>query len=77
MCSIPECGGAVRTKGYCSKHYTRFWKYGDPYRVYVRKPTLQCVNGHPYTEKTTYVNPRGRKICRICKYKKGSTRRVN
>jgi hypothetical protein len=25
-----------------------------------------CKNGHEFTEETTYVNPRGSRICRIC-----------
>lgn len=27
-----------------------------------------CVNGHKYTEENTYVNPNGRKECRICRH---------
>lgn len=26
----------------------------------------ECVRGHPYTETSTYVNPRGWRICRLC-----------
>jgi len=29
-CSIPGCENKHKTKGYCHKHYLRFWKYGDP-----------------------------------------------
>ncbi len=30
LCSIPECGKPVRTKGYCNAHYLRLWRHGDP-----------------------------------------------
>lgn len=29
-CSIEGCGNKVFAKGWCSKHYTRWYKYGDP-----------------------------------------------
>lgn len=30
LCSIPECGNTVDTRGWCSKHYCRWKKYKDP-----------------------------------------------
>ncbi len=30
ICKIKDCNNKHRTKGYCPKHYSRFWKYGDP-----------------------------------------------
>lgn len=32
-CSIQECESATLHRGMCSKHYTRWQKYGDPYFV--------------------------------------------
>lgn len=29
ICKIVNCGKTKRTKGYCSKHYQRYRKYGD------------------------------------------------
>jgi hypothetical protein len=29
-CSIEGCGNIHRTKGWCAKHYQRWFKYGDP-----------------------------------------------
>ena len=29
-CSIDNCEKSVRARGWCSKHYQRFMKYGDP-----------------------------------------------
>lgn len=31
LCSIPGCGkGGKLRRGWCSTHYTKWWKYGDP-----------------------------------------------
>lgn len=29
LCSIPDCGKPVKTKGYCRRHYLQFWRKGD------------------------------------------------
>lgn len=29
-CSIPNCKGIHKGRGYCEKHYQRFRKWGDP-----------------------------------------------
>jgi hypothetical protein len=29
-CTIPDCNGAQRGRGFCFKHYQRFMKFGDP-----------------------------------------------
>ena len=33
ICSVPECGDPVVAKGYCSAHYRRWMKSGDPLAV--------------------------------------------
>lgn len=33
MCSIPECGKPVRCKGWCTTHYRRVRRHGDPLTV--------------------------------------------
>ena len=30
ICSIEGCFNPNHAKGYCRRHYTKFWKYGDP-----------------------------------------------
>ncbi len=32
------------------------------------KPT-RCARGHPYTPENTYIDPRGYKVCRVCRRK--------
>lgn len=43
MCSIAECGDAVKARGWCSKHYQRWVKHGDP--AYSPPQTRCSVNG--------------------------------
>ena len=31
------------------------------------KPKTHCVNGHEYTKESVYVDPRGKRQCRICR----------
>lgn len=30
ICSIEGCGGAARSLGYCERHYTKWYRHGDP-----------------------------------------------
>lgn len=30
-CSIPDCARLVRARGWCQKHYDRWWHHGSPY----------------------------------------------
>lgn len=30
VCSIPDCGGPRASLGFCPKHYSRFYRHGDP-----------------------------------------------
>ncbi len=33
----------------------------------MKKPRTHCLAGHPYNEENTYLQPNGRRRCRICK----------
>ncbi len=37
-CSIPGCYNLVQARGWCSKHYTRWYNHGDPLTVLRRSP---------------------------------------
>lgn len=36
-CSVDECGGPARTRGWCDKHYRRWRRHGDP--LVILQPT--------------------------------------
>jgi len=58
-CSIPACNGIVRGRGYCSKHYTRLRKYGDP--MFVQKVRRMGSCSIPGCNRTHY----GLSFCRL------------
>lgn len=33
FCSIENCNSPVRSKGWCTKHYKRWYKHGDPLKI--------------------------------------------
>jgi len=33
ICSVDGCDGKHKAKGFCSKHYHRYLKYGDPHKI--------------------------------------------
>jgi len=53
FCSIEGCKGEYEAKGYCGKHYKRWWKYGDPLIM------KQAENG------SGHVNSDGYKIIHV------------
>jgi len=30
VCSLPDCARPSYVKGFCGRHYTRYWRHGDP-----------------------------------------------
>lgn len=42
VCSIPGCGRPHSTRGYCYRHYRRWWKWGDAIHERTR-PTLDTL----------------------------------
>lgn len=45
LCSIEGCGGKVLGRGWCSKHYQRWWKFGDSLEMRQRRGGLIVVEG--------------------------------
>jgi hypothetical protein len=43
-CSIPECDGRVSARGWCSSHYNKWARWGDPLHV-VERQTVCSVEG--------------------------------
>ncbi len=41
LCSMPDCGKPVYGHGYCSKHYARVVRHGDPMRG--KRPKRTCI----------------------------------
>lgn len=38
LCSIQDCTAPALSRGWCSKHYQRWYQHGDPLAMAVRKP---------------------------------------
>lgn len=47
-CSISECLEARDTKGYCKKHYLRFWRHGDPHIIKKAENGMGHINSEGY-----------------------------
>lgn len=47
VCSVADCSGAFKCKGFCEKHYQRFRKTGDPLKT-IGKPSEDW--GKPYLD---------------------------
>lgn len=42
-CSIPDCDGKVKARGFCQLHYHRWRRTGDPLQVAERHPRGICA----------------------------------
>lgn len=51
-CSMDGCEGKVIAKGFCTKHYQRFKKHGDPGKLLVIRNGTMEQKFWPYVEKT-------------------------
>ncbi len=56
-CSIQDCGKAVVARNWCSKHYYRWHKYGDP--LHVGEPQIVAVD-HADGTRTCLKDPLSR-----------------
>jgi len=82
QCSIEGCDLPVASRGWCSKHYTRWRRNGDP-TVTVRTPPAtatatekicpRCSNTKPIAEFGTRPNGRPKGYCKPCesRYQRG------
>lgn len=41
-CKIDGCASRVEARGWCKKHYTRWWRHGDPFGAAPTRPRAQC-----------------------------------
>lgn len=48
LCSIDGCGQQVVGRGYCSKHWARWNRHGDPLRVKDRSEYIPSGKSHPH-----------------------------
>lgn len=61
-CSVPGCPSVAAKRGWCSKHYQRWWKHGDPNAVRKTAP------GEQYETLVRWVAERDRSECWIWPY---------
>ena len=54
-CTFPGCSGKHEARGWCRKHYMRWWRHGDPgRRDKIRRTCLDCpadLTGEPVNRK--------------------------
>lgn len=55
-CSVEGCERKFYGRGYCHKHYLRWWKYGDPHKTMTKAAvTLQCKECGTDFKKYSYL----------------------
>lgn len=64
-CSIETCDRPVAKRGWCNRHYQRWWKYGDPAFTHHR-----ADRGEPLAKLQEWVATRDRSTCWIWPYRK-------
>jgi len=42
VCAVDECDRGPRTRGWCAKHYLRWYRHGDPNITLTRKVNAPC-----------------------------------
>jgi 5-methylcytosine-specific restriction endonuclease McrA len=63
-CSVEGCGrGGPFRHGLCNRCRQRKAKHGT---TDAPKPVTECPQGHLYDEDNTYIDPAGKRHCRIC-----------
>lgn len=49
-CTVDGCEKKHQGKGYCDKHYYRYWKHGSPHIMKRAENGKGAINGHGYRE---------------------------
>jgi hypothetical protein len=62
-CSIEGCAGASQSKGWCSKHYSRWQRHGDPLAVIKPRRVETMPDGSPCIIAACEAPPRTRGLC--------------
>jgi 5-methylcytosine-specific restriction endonuclease McrA len=66
-CSITDCGSPLVARGWCSKHYTRWKRYGDPvYRIPGEVRDGKRVCPRCQVDKSLADYSPANKVCRPC-----------
>lgn len=60
ICTIKGCNNKHQAKGYCNKHYLRFWTHGDPLKTKQKEPTKKQELAFKALQEMLR-NPKGRK----------------
>ena len=75
VCSIQECDGTVVARGWCTKHYTRWQRHGDPTATTRQPPATaeatekhcpRCANVKPIDQFGKRPNGKPKGYCREC-----------
>lgn len=61
-CSVDQCSAAAVKRGWCSKHYQRWWKYGDPLSL------MQAPPGQQFATLLDWIASRDRSECWVWPY---------
>ena len=69
-CSIPDCGGTHYGLGYCSKHWSRFYRHQDALKLTRNEP--QMGKGGPQARRAYVVAYKLDRGCADCGYNKDS-----
>lgn len=59
ICSIPDCSGKVVGRGWCRKHYNRWYKHGDPRVVLQKQPPWGATVEERFWAKVDKSGPDG------------------
>lgn len=53
-CTVDGCDSAAKRRGWCSRHYQSWYRYGDPLATTARQPTQCALCGSPVVRVTAH-----------------------